>query len=126
MRIDRAAVVAGGVRAGIVAGLAIVAAQAIKSLTGADASPVLYLVLLGGLVVGGRVAGLRQPTSPLTHGALAALSAYVVLLVVVTGVRLALGRDVANLESFVFNALVAASAGILGGYLAQRRQASPA
>jgi hypothetical protein len=43
-----------------------------------------------------------------------------VLLAVVTGVRLALGRELADPVSFVFNGLMAASAGILGGYLALR------
>ena len=107
-------------RAAVVAGLAIVVAQAIKSLTDTDANLVLYLVLLFGLVFGGWVAARRQPTSPLTHGALAALAAYGVLVAVVTAVRVALGRDLANPASFVFNGLMAASAGILGGYLALR------
>ena len=120
MKIDRSAVVAGATLAAIVAGLAIVAAQAIRSLTGTNANLVLYLVLLGGLVNGGWVAGRRQPGSPLTHGALAAVSAYVVLLAVVTGVRLALGRDLADPVAFVFNGLMSASAGILGGYLSLR------
>lgn len=120
MKIDRTAVVAGAMRAAVVAGLAIVVAQAIKSLTDTDANLVLYLVLLFGLVFGGWVAARRQPTSPLTHGALAALAAYGVLVAVVTAVRVALGRDLANPASFVFNGLMAASAGILGGYLALR------
>jgi hypothetical protein len=64
------------------------------------------------------VAGRRQPLSPLTHGALAALAAYVVLIVVITIIRLALGREVADPVSLLFNALMAASAGIFGGYLA--------
>lgn len=124
MKIDRAAVLAGGVWAAVVAGAAILLAQAIKSTTGTDANVALYLVLLGGLVWGGRVAARRQPASPLTHGALAALAAYVAVLVVVTAVRLALGRDLADPAAFVFNGLMAASAGIFGGYLAQRNPAS--
>jgi putative membrane protein (TIGR04086 family) len=120
VKIDRRAVVAGAARGALIAGLAIVAAQAVRSLTNADANLGLYLVLLGGLVAGGQRAGRRRPESPLTHGALAGLGAYVVVLVVVTAVRLAVGRPLADPVSFVFNGLMAASAGILGGYLAQR------
>jgi putative membrane protein (TIGR04086 family) len=126
MNIDRAAVVAGATRAAIIAGLAILAAQAIRSLTDTNANLALYLVLLGGLVAGGHLAGRRQPQSPLTHGALAAVAAYAVLLAVVTGVRLALGRELADPVSFVFNGLMAASAGIFGGYLALRNPAAGA
>ena len=126
MKIDRNAVVAGAALGAAVAAAAIVLAQAIKSLTGSNANLLLYLVLLGGLVLGGRAAARRQPTAPLTHGALAALVAYVALIVVITGLRLALGREVADPVSLVFNGLMAASAGILGGYLAARRaEASP-
>jgi hypothetical protein len=124
VKVDRSAVLAGGACAAVVAGAAIVVAQGVKSLTGTNANLALYLVLLGGLIWGGRVAALRQPASPLTHGALAALTAYVALLVVVTAVRLALGRDLADPAAFVFNGLMAASAGIFGGYLAQRNPAS--
>jgi putative membrane protein (TIGR04086 family) len=124
MNIDRAAVVAGATRAAIISGLAILAAQAIRSLTDTNANLVLYVVLLAGLVAGGHLAGRRQPQSPLTHGALAAVAAYAVLLAVVTGVRLALGRELADPVSFVFNGLMAASAGIFGGYLALRNPAA--
>lgn len=118
MSVDRDAVLAGAKLAVIVAAASIALAQAIKSLTDSDANLLLYLVLLGGLAAGGRVAGRRQPLSPLTHGALAAVSAYVVLIVVITVLRLALGREVADPVSLLFNGLMAASAGIFGGYLA--------
>jgi hypothetical protein len=119
--VDRAAVLAGGKLAILVAAASIVVAQAVKSLTGTDANLLLYFVLLGGLAAGGRVAGRRQPHAPLTHGALAALSAYIVLIAVITVIRLALGHDVADPVSLLFNALMAASAGIFGGYLALAR-----
>jgi hypothetical protein len=125
VKIDRAAVLAGATLGAIVAAAAIVAAQAIRSLTGTNANLVLYLVLLGGLVAGGWVAARRQPLSPLTHGGLAAVAAYVVLLAVVSGIRLALGRDLADPVAFVFNGLMAASAGIFGGYLSLRNPPAP-
>ena len=121
MNVNRRAVMAGAQLAMLVAAGAIVVAQAITSLTDRDANLLLYLVLLGGMVAGGRVAALRRPETPLTHGALAALSAYVVLIVVITVIRLALDREVADPVSLVFNGLMAASAGIFGGYLAVRR-----
>lgn len=119
--VDRPAVVAGARLAVMVGAAAILLAQAVTSLTDSDANLPLYLVLLGGLGAGGRLAALRQPHAPLTHGALAALAAYLVLIVGVTVIRLALGKEVADPISLVFNGLMAASAGMFGGYLAVRQ-----
>ena len=121
LTVDRSALLAGARLAIVVGTAAIVVAQVITSLTEGDANLLLYLVLLGGLVAGGRVAALRQPLSPLTHGALAAIAAYVALIVVITAIRLALGKEVADPISLVFNGLMAASAGMFGGYLAIRK-----
>lgn len=117
VKVDRGAVLAGAKLAVIVAAASIVVAQTITSLTDGDANLLLYLVLLGGLAAGGWVAGRRQPEAPLTHGALAALSAYVLLIVVITLIRVALDKEVADPVSLVFNGLMAASAGMFGGYL---------
>jgi putative membrane protein (TIGR04086 family) len=121
LTVDRPAVIAGARLAVIIGAAAIALAQAITSLTDSDANLPLYMVLLGGLGAGGRLAALRQPQSPLTHGALAAMSAYVVLIVAITVIRLALGKEVADPVSLVFNGLMAASAGMFGGYLAVRQ-----
>lgn len=121
LTVDRPAVVAGARLAVLVGAAAIALAQIVTSLSDRDANLPLYLVLLGGLGAGGRRAARRQPLSPLTHGALAAISAYVVLIVVITAIRLALGKEVADPVSVVFNGLMAASAGMFGGYLAVRR-----
>jgi hypothetical protein len=121
LTIDRPAVLAGARLAVLVGAGAIAVAQAITSLTNGDANLPLYLVLLGGLGAGGRLAALRQPDAPLTHGALAAMAAYVVLILVITGIRLTLGKEVADPVSLVFNGLMAASAGMFGGYLALRQ-----
>lgn len=126
MKVDRRAVLAGAQLAVLVAGAAIVVAQAVTSFTDRDANLLLYLVLLGGLGAGGRAAALRRPETPLTHGALAALLAYVVLVAVLTVIDLARGTEVADPVSLVFNGLMAASAGIFGGYLAVRRSGRPA
>lgn len=115
LSVDRGAVLAGARLAVIVAVPAIVLGEALGS---AGAAIPLYLVILGGLCAGGRLAALRQPESPLTHGALAAIAAYVTLVVAIILIQLALGREVADPVALVFNGLMAASAGMFGGYLA--------
>ena len=124
LTVDRSAVLAGaGLGVAVGAG-AIVVSQTIASLTDSDSGILLFLlfvVLLGGLAAGGRRAALLQPAAPLTHGSLAALAAYVALLVAVTAIRLALGKEVADPVYVVSNALWAASAGMVGGYLALRQ-----
>jgi hypothetical protein len=122
LSVDRGAVVAGAGLAVMVAVPAIALGQALESAAGGNAVIPLYLVILGGLCAGGRRAALRQPLSPLTHGALAAIGAYVALVAVIVLIQLALGREVADPVSLVFNGLMAASAGIFGGYLAARRE----
>lgn len=126
MNVDRRAVVAGAQLAVVVAGAAIVVYQILEWLTGSDVSFFLYLVVLGAWVAGGRVAGGHQPESPLTHGALAALLAYVVLIALLTIIDVARGNEVAHAVYVVFHALMAASMGIVGGYLAVRRLGRPA
>jgi hypothetical protein len=118
LTVDRTAVVAGARLAMIVAVPAIILGQALESAAGGNAVIPLYLVILGGLCAGGRRAALRQPLSPLTHGALAAIAAYVTLVAVIVLIQLALGREVADPVSLVFNGLMATSAGMFGGYLA--------
>jgi hypothetical protein len=121
LTIDRSAVFAGARLAVIVAVPAIILGQALESAAGGDAVIPLYLVILGGQCAGGRLAALRQPLSPLTHGALAAIASYVALVVSIVAIQLALGREVTDPVSQVFNGLMAASAGMFGGYLAARR-----
>ena len=118
LSVNRNAVVAGARLAVMVAVPAIILGQALESAAGGNAVIPLYLVILGGLCAGGRLAALRRPESPLTHGALAALAAYVALIVAIVLIQLALGREVADPVSLVFNGLMAASAGMFGGYLA--------
>lgn len=118
LTVDRSSVLAGARLAMIVAVPAIVLGQALESAAGGNAVILLYLVILGGLCAGGRLAALRQPLAPLTHGALAAIAAYAALVAGIILIQLALGREVADPVSLVFNGLMAASAGMFGGYLA--------
>ncbi|MGI8806893.1 MAG: TIGR04086 family membrane protein [Acidimicrobiales bacterium] len=126
MKVDRRAVLAGAQLAVLVGATAIAVAQAVTSLTDRNANLLLYLVVLGAWVGGGRVAGRRQPESPLTHGALAAVLAYLVLVMILTLIDLVRGNEVADPIYLVFHALLASSMGIFGGYLAVRRSGRPA
>ena len=121
LTVDRSAVLAGARLAVIVGAPAIAIAQAFRSLTDRSVSFPMYVLLLAGLAAGGRLAASRQPLSPLTHGSLAAIAGYVVLIVGVTLIRLALGKEVADPVLLVFHGLMAASAGMFGGYLAVRK-----
>lgn len=79
-----------------------------------------YLLVLIGLVAGGRRAARRHPEAAMTHGALGAGAAYLVMGVVIVILRLAQG-DAVNLAGVVVQAMIALSAGTLGGMLSLRR-----
>ena len=93
----------------------VVAAEALDVGTGSNWVFALYAVALAGLGAGGWVAARARPDAPLAHGVLAALLAYAVLVVVGVVVR---SPDPVTLA---FNGLMAASAGILGTLVAERR-----
>lgn len=76
-----------------------------------------YLVYLAGQTAGGWWAARRQPDAPLSNGALAALVAYVVLIVVASTIRVVRG-DGLNPVSLVVNTFLATCAGIFGGLIA--------
>lgn len=80
---------------------------------------VFYLVVIGGWVLGGRVAGRRAPDAPYTHGALAGLVSALAIAVVVVAAALARGHDVPA-AAMVFHVIVATSAGIVGSLFAGR------
>ncbi|MFP5317016.1 MAG: hypothetical protein ACLGI2_01835 [Acidimicrobiia bacterium] len=78
-----------------------------------------YLVALGGLAAGGRLAARRRPDAPLAHGLLAALAAYAAVAGLGIVLRLTVDRG-PDPVALAFNALMAASAGILGTLVAER------
>jgi putative membrane protein (TIGR04086 family) len=84
---------------------------------------VFYVVIIVGMLAGGFVAGSKRPDTPLTHGALAAAVAYVVSQAATILVRLARGADLASPAVYVFNLLLMASIGVVGGFIAERRNA---
>ena len=89
----------------------------------------LYVVLMGGLVAAGRYAAGHHLEAPLVHGALAALTAYAVIEVVVVVARAVASQRWPDALALIFNGFMSASAGIFGALIATRagrpRPASP-
>ena len=91
---------------------------------GDGASPLtalLFVLVLGGLAVGGLVAARAAEVAPFTNGGLAALLAFVAIQGVALAVRGADG-DTATVPQLVFNGLLAYGCGLAGGAIAARRQ----
>jgi putative membrane protein (TIGR04086 family) len=84
---------------------------------------VFFLVIMAGMVVGGFVAGSKRPDSPLTHGAIAAVIAYALAQSVTVLVRVLGDTKLRSPVVYVFNALLMASLGVVGGLVAERRNA---
>jgi ABC-type transport system involved in multi-copper enzyme maturation permease subunit len=82
-----------------------------------------FLVIMAGMLIGGFVAGSKRPDSPLTHGALAAVIAYALAQVVTVLVRILGDSTLRSPVVYVFNALLMASIGCVGGLVAERRNA---
>jgi putative membrane protein (TIGR04086 family) len=82
-----------------------------------------FLVIMAGMLVGGFVAGSKRPDSPSTHGALAGLIAYALAQIVTVMVRVLDHSTVRSPVVYVFNALLMASLGAVGGLIAERRNA---
>jgi putative membrane protein (TIGR04086 family) len=80
-----------------------------------------YVVIIVGMLAGGFVAGSKRPDAPLTHGAVAAAVAYVVSQVVTLAAKAARGSDLRSPAVYVFNLLLMASIGVVGGFIAERR-----
>ena len=128
MRLDWRAIGAG---AAIALMVAVPAALIGELLLGDDPpdeqSPLVFVfvaLILLGCLAGGYTAGARRPDMPLTHGAMAALSAYVAVQAVGVVLVAARGDDI-RVVAIIFNALLSASVGVLGGLLANRRAARP-
>jgi putative membrane protein (TIGR04086 family) len=109
----------------VVAGAGLALAVAVPTIVvttlvgiGADSDRVFipYLIYLAGQTAGGWWAARRRPDAPLTNGALAALVAYVVLIVVASTIRVVRG-DGLNPVSLVVNTFLATCAGIFGGLI---------
>ena len=84
---------------------------------------VFFLVIMAGMLVGGFVAGSKCPDSPLTHGAIAAVIAYALAQTVTVLVRVIGDSKLRSPVVYIFNALLMASFGVVGGLVAERRNA---
>ena len=82
-----------------------------------------FLVIMAGMLVGGFVAGSKRPDTPLTHGALAAVLAYAGAQTVTVLVRVLGDTKLRSPVVYVFNVLLMASLGVVGGLIAERRNA---
>lgn len=125
MRLDWNAVGAGLVVALAVAVPFALVAQAVDAADG-DPGGWVFLLVLGvyaGLVGGGYVAGRRAADTPLTHGAVAAFAAFVVVQAIGVVRRLVASEHI-NWGGIVFNGLLSACFGVLGGLIATRRSSA--
>ena len=116
------------VRAGAIVALVFAAPAAIVSAIVVDDDSgtvvfVFYVVIIIGMLAGGFVAGSKRPDTPLTHGAVAAATAYVIAQALAVLIKLAKGSDVRSPAVYVFNLLLMASIGVVGGFIAERRNA---
>jgi peptidoglycan/LPS O-acetylase OafA/YrhL len=84
---------------------------------------IFFLMIMAGMLVGGFVAGSRRPDSPLTHGALAAVIGYFSAQTITVLVRVVDGSRLRSPVVYIFNALLMASLGVVGGLVAERRNA---
>ena len=113
--------------AGVALAIAVPAALLGQGLTAADVIDAdsawlapFVLVVLVGFGIGGGMAARSSEATPLRDGALASLLAFAVLQVIAVARILVAGDDVFWLQ-LVFNALLAASAGVVGAMVALRR-----
>ena len=84
----------------------------------------LYLLVLLSMAYGGYVAARSEVKTPLLHGSLAPVPAFLVILVIAVAVKLAKGTawHISSLVLVeIFNLFMSMTAGMLGGRLAQRR-----
>jgi putative membrane protein (TIGR04086 family) len=129
LRVDAQAVVRG---AAVALAIAVPVQVLAVVLTDDDArsgwTPVLVLVIVGGLVAGAAVAARRQDRgTPLTHGIVTALGAYLSAQLVLSLAKLLRGDDV-RWGRIVTNLTLSLVAGIAGGMIgaaARRRATTP-
>lgn len=88
---------------------------------GSDAVLVLALLVLVAIGAGGWVAGRQASSSPLLHGAFAALAGFAVAQALSIALQV-VGDDDVDVAAVAFNTLLAANAGLLGGWLSTRRR----
>jgi putative membrane protein (TIGR04086 family) len=127
LEIDWGAVWAGAATALLVAVPAALLAQGIDAAVSGDQDWLRLLVLpqLFAFVLGGFGAGRRRPDTPMLHGALAALVAFV-LVQAIGVVRLLVADEDVNWVAIAFSFLMSACLGAIGGRVALNRPAPSA
>lgn len=87
-----------------------------------DSNLVFFFAALAlfGFLAGGFVAGSKRPDMPMMHGAVAALVGFAVAQAIAAVLQVIRDEDVSAV-AIVFNALLAANVGLLGGWIASRR-----
>jgi hypothetical protein len=122
-RWDIAALRAGGSVSLVFAIPAAVIARLVADSAAPGVVPVLYLVFIGGFVVGGGCAAWVQRVGmPLMHGLVAAGATYLLAQAVLVLVELLTGDEV-DWFNIVFQLTVVLGAGLLGGFLGGRLRA---
>ncbi len=80
----------------------------------------LYLMIIAGYLLGGALAGRQHPSTAFVHGAAATVWAFAVLQTIGIIRRLVNGDSV-PIGALAFNALLAASIGVIGAWFGARR-----
>jgi len=120
-QLDLNVVTAGAMMTLLLTGPAAIIRSSIDDSSGTSAWVVaLYLVIIAGYLLGGALAGRQHPSTAFTHGAAATVLAFVILQSFGVVRRLSDGRGV-SIGALVFNALLAASIGVIGAWFGARR-----
>jgi len=126
--VDPRAVVAGAAVALAICVPAAILAQVLDEAGSVDDNSswllVLFGVILVGMGIGGYVAANRRLDAPLTNSAVAALAAYL-LVQTIGAIRLLASGETVTWAAIPFFALLAASAGMAGGLVAEHRARRP-
>jgi small basic protein len=104
-------------------GIPVAAIGAVVLDDGSDLVFFFALLALLGFLAGGYVAGFRRPEAPMAHGAVAVLAGFAVSQSVAALLQLARDESV-NPVAVVFNALLAANIGLVGGLVGARRRSA--
>jgi len=80
----------------------------------------LYLMILAGFLLGGALAGRQHPTTAFAHGAASTVTAFIIVQGIIVIQKIADGQGV-SIGALLFNALLAASIGIIGAWFGARR-----
>jgi putative membrane protein (TIGR04086 family) len=81
---------------------------------------IFYAIAMVGFATGGFVAASKRPDTPLTHGALAAFVGFG-LVQAIGVIVIVLRGDAVHWVQVIFNALLSAGLGLIGGLVATRR-----